>query len=347
MCKMPLEEKMIDTLLVRDFKSLRHIQIGLARFTVIVGPNGSGKSSILQALNGLCCAFHGRHSEVDDVLLVRSRNTPQGAILLAGQFGIKAVRFRSAIPDRGTGPSFETSNNIGSEAWTHWHRPGDEPVPLPKSVLLQLDPKNLSSTQVNHPDSSTMSSNGTGLHVALANIALNTPDVWPLFLKDLQAIHPFIKRLRHARTSVNAIPELLFDTVVADSLDARQMSEGTLLAVGLLAALYSPECPKLVLIDDLDHALHPKAQRDLVALLRRLLERRPDLQIVASTHSPYLLNWMAPEEVLVTCLADDGSTACAGIDSHPQFAKWKDEMLPGEMWSMFGERWTIPARAAG
>ena len=29
----------------------------------------------------------------------------------------------------------------------------------------------------------------------------------------------------------------------------------------------------------------------------------------------------------------------AKLDEHPEFDKWKDEMAPGEMWSMFGESW--------
>ncbi len=29
----------------------------------------------------------------------------------------------------------------------------------------------------------------------------------------------------------------------------------------------------------------------------------------------------------------------ASLTSHPKFPKWKDEMAPGEMWSLFGEKW--------
>jgi hypothetical protein len=84
----------------------------------------------------------------------------------------------------------------------------------------------------------------------------------------------------------------------------------------------------------------------LISLLRDLLNAKPDLQIVATTHSPYLLNWMEPAEVRMTHLLEDGSTVCAPLTDHPKYPKWKDEFSPGELWSMFGEQWTAEAGAA-
>jgi predicted ATPase len=174
-------------------------------------------------------------------------------------------------------------------------------------------------------------------------MALNDPDSWQALQADLRRIIPSIRRLRHTKTSPTA---LLFDTLGGDSLQANQVSEGTLLVLGLLAALYAPDRPSLVLLDDLDRGLHPKAQKDLVALLRGLLDTNRDLQLVATTHSPYLLDWMRPEEVRMTVLQDDGTTACAPLDRHPKFEKWKDEMAPGEMWSLFGEKWVAEKEVA-
>jgi hypothetical protein len=74
----------------------------------------------------------------------------------------------------------------------------------------------------------------------------------------------------------------------------------------------------------------------LITLLRGLLDTNPDLQLAATTHSPYMLDCMGVNEVRMTILKDDGATMCAPLTSHPQFPKWKDEMTPGEMWSLFG-----------
>ena len=78
---------------------------------------------------------------------------------------------------------------------------------------------------------------------------------------------------------------------------------------------------------------------NVVKLLRKVLDQQPDLQIIATTHSPYLVDTLSPEEVRVTTIQEDGSVACARLDQHPDYPRWKDEYFPGELWSLFGEKW--------
>jgi predicted ATPase len=186
-----------------------------------------------------------------------------------------------------------------------------------------------------------MAPDGAGLHSALASMTLNDPDTWQRLQDDLRKVIPTIRRLRHTKASPNQPTSLLFDTVGAESLPAHQVSEGTLLVLGLLAALHEAERPSLVLLDDLDRGLHPRAQKELISLLRGLLDANPELQVLATTHSPYMLDCVETHEVRVTFLNDEGATECAALTSHPKFPQWKDEMTPGEMWSLFGEKWLV------
>jgi predicted ATPase len=339
---------MIETISVRNFRSLRDLRVRLERFTVFVGPNGSGKSSVLQALDALCRAFHfvPDNGEIYQAL---SRGA-KGPVEITAHATDMWYRHRSQIVEHNGAitalPALEAASQIDSAAWRPWPAEENQHIPLPKAVLLRLAAHNLMSSSFNPADNTTISPDGIGLHAALASMALNEPDTWQVFQNDVKGIIPTIRRLRHAKMASGQVPALQFDMVGADSLGADQMSEGTLLVLGLLTALYAPDRPNLILLDDLDRGLHPKAQQDVIALLRRLLDRNPDLQLVATTHSPYLLNWMQPEEVRMTCLREDGSTVCAPIGTHPQFNKWKDEMAPGEMWSLFGERWLVEQGAA-
>jgi predicted ATP-binding protein involved in virulence len=68
------------------------------------------------------------------------------------------------------------------------------------------------------------------------------------------------------------------------------------------------------------------------------MQRVPDLQIIATAHSPYLLDHLRPEQIRLMTIGD-GYAVCGRLEDHPQFAKWKDEMAPGELWSLFGEKW--------
>ncbi|HEY8505533.1 MAG TPA: ATP-binding protein [Gemmataceae bacterium] len=341
---------MISKISIRNYKCLRDVQVDLERFTVLVGPNASGKSSILQALDLLCRTFRVERPQPFDGLLQEnlSRGTTE-QIELAAEYGGKAYRYRTRSPSSPPTPRHNAQTkwngdgrgvaaSLAASDWKEWKpgQPGSTPLPL--SVLLRLETSKL--VQANPaPDPTVMMPDGIGLHSALASMALTDPDSWQRLQADLRRMIPTIRRLRHTATKPHQPSALLFDTVGGDSLPASQVSEGTLLVLGLLAALHASDRPNLVLLDDLDRGLHPKAQKELITLLRGLLETDPDLQMVATTHSPYMLDCMEVREVRMTVLKDDGSTVCAALTSHPKFPKWKDEMTPGEMWSLFGEKW--------
>jgi predicted ATPase len=116
------------------------------------------------------------------------------------------------------------------------------------------------------------------------------------------------------------------------------LSEGTLMTLGLLAILHQPDCPRLLLLDDIDQGLHPDAQAKLVATLRRLLANRPDVQIICTSHSPYLLDNFRAEEVQVMTM-DAGHVTAARLDRHEDWSRWEGKLQTGEFWQSVGENW--------
>src|SRR5262249_52773271 len=139
---------------------------------------------------------------------------------------------------------------------------------------------------------------------------------------------------------------ILFDFDHAENVSARTASEGTMLLLGLLTVLLGPARPRIVLLDDIEHGLHPLAQKQLVGVIGQIMQKFPDLQLLATAHSPYLLNYLSPEQVRIMAAGPDGHARCGRLTEHPKFATWKDEMAPGEMWSLFGEKWLAGKEAA-
>ena len=343
---------MIGKVSLRNFKSLRDVHFDLERLTVFVGPNASGKSSILQGLNLLNRAFRFPGPHVEDTLTAARSRGSQAPVELAEEIAGHWYRYRSLSGESSNKPARERKGTWSGDGrgqmpdpsngeWIEWKFLPNGEAPLPLSVLLRLEASKLIDAKPRPPDPATMSPEGTNLHSALASMALNDPDTWQQLQADLRRIIPTIRRLRYTKTSANQHTSLIFDTVGADSLSANQVSEGTLLVLGMLAAIYASERPNLVLFDDLDRGLHPKAQKELILFLRGLLDMNPGLQIAATTHSPYMLDCVKANEVRMTVLQNDATTVCAPLTSHPRFPKWKDEMAPGEMWSLFGEKWLI------
>lgn len=237
------------------------------------------------------------------------------------------------------------------------------------AVLLRLEASRLAAPSYSEFSPPRVQYDGEGLASVLAYLALNQPDEFQQLQAGIRVILPALRRIRFdrapiSRTEVESVTigeesvqrrvrreymgdALVFDMVGAPSLPAHLVSEGTILVLGMLTILMGPTRPKLVLLDDIDHGLHPKAQQEFVRMIRKLLEQQPDLQIVATTHSPYLLDCLEAKEVRLTVLADNGAAVCSPLQNHPHFPRWKEEMTPGEFWSTVGEKWVVAERAVG
>ena len=229
---------------------------------------------------------------------------------------------------------------------------------VPSSTFLRLEPRLLAEPSYSDDPTPQIRADGSGLASMLAEMALSTPEAFESLQEALRAIVPSVRRLRIVRTKIEEDDwqrtegglyalvnserwghKLVVDSTGALDIPAHAESEGTLLVMGLLAVLMGPSQPQLMLLDDIERALHPKATGRLVEQLRKILEAYPDLQIVATSHSPYLVDNLRPEEVRLSTLDENGAAMFAPLTSHPEFERWKDEMLPGELWSTFGESW--------
>lgn len=76
-------------------------------------------------------------------------------------------------------------------------------------------------------------------------------------------------------------------------VSARSISDGTLRFLGLFVALNLLDNP-VVILEEVDTGLHPTRLRALVELLQQVPREHP-VQIIATTHSPTLLQWLSPE----------------------------------------------------
>ncbi len=230
-----------------------------------------------------------------------------------------------------------------------------------RAVFLHLEPRRLAMPSYSEREVPRVEWDGEGLASVVGFLALNQPDRFCELQEKLRSIVPTVERLRVRRARIQRrqhevirvgeekVPrsytdevigeELLFDMQGAEGIPAQAASEGTLLVVGLLAVLSGPTQPEVVLLDDLDRGLHPSAQRSLVTALRNLLAATPDLQVIATSHSPYLLDHLQHDEVRLTSIGSDGTAIAGSLLDHPDFERWKDVMSPGELWSSLGEQW--------
>jgi energy-coupling factor transporter ATP-binding protein EcfA2 len=296
-------------------------------------------------------------------VLSRPDSTPHGQGPSGWTF---IIRFAHTKPST-------TTNGV-----VEWNDPDQyrpDPATLFSVSLLRFDSRRLAAPWFSEDAEPRVRQNGEGLASALAYMALRRPDLFRELKNLLQFVIPIVQDVRFDRVSIDRretewitvsrdrsksnggeqVPHqtvrqywgesLILDMEGAPGIPGQHVSDGTLIILGLLTVILQTDKPYVILLDDLDQGLHPKAQRDLVKLLRKLLEIKPDLQIVATSHSPFILDELDPSEIRLTTRRQDGSVACARLDQHPDFEQWKDAMAPGEFWSMVGEQW-VADRAA-
>lgn len=232
-------------------------------------------------------------------------------------------------------------------------------------VYLRPNATRMTETTVPEDESPRTEYDGYGLASVLAWMKGAAEDELAGITVDLARVVPGVKRIRTLREkivkrdmeriTIDGQPvwrpvdntflgdrfELEFDN--GDSIPADLLSEGTVLALGLLTKLREPGRPRLVLLDDIDRALHLSAQAELVTTLRGVLENQAGLQIVCTTHSPYLLDLFKPEEVRVMALDSERRTRVRPLSDHPDMEQWKFGTQTGELWATLGEAWVLEA----
>jgi predicted ATPase len=133
--------------------------------------------------------------------------------------------------------------------------------------------------------------------------------------------------------------EVVLDMNTGDRLPAHAISEGTMLTIGLLTVLMTHRQPNLVLLDDIEQGLHPKAQRELMTVFKEILQMNSNLQIIFSAYSPYIIDELNTSQVHVLSNINSGFTRAKRLDEHPD-VKWAQQTLTtGEFWDAEGEEW--------
>lgn len=79
-------------------------------------------------------------------------------------------------------------------------------------------------------------------------------------------------------------------------ISARSISDGTLHFLGILLALRTADPGSVVLIEEIEAGLHPTRVRLLVEYLEAVTSEL-DIQIIATTHSPVVLQWLSEESL--------------------------------------------------
>lgn len=295
---------MIESISFLNFKALRNTTLPMGRFTLLVGPNGSGKSTALQALNVL-------------------RNQPQprtiSSLATAGlpmtdNLAVE-VTVKWMAPTPGVFMKARWLPNRGGPV-TDWGQSGGQQPPsivteslwkeFSRIRVYSLDARSLAAP-VNLQPKLELAAEGGSLAGVLDQLRDEEPERFEALNQELGRLFPEFDRVLFETPDAGRRALLLRTRSARHAIRATDLSQGTLLALAILALAYLPDPPPLVGLEEPDRGIHPRLLRAIRDALYRLSypenfgETRPPVQVVATTHSPYFLDLFKeyPEEIVI------------------------------------------------
>jgi predicted ATPase len=267
-----------------------------------VGPNGSGKSSVLQAL---------RLAGSIQPAVIQSVNWSALATLGVSPLGVRPqMSIKVHWPEPDGGFSWEWLIPGGPSQWpTQVQQVArrEEPGPMEHDVVMRawedlhslrvyaLDPNAIMRPVQLNPTAS-LEADGSNLVVMLDQLRDREPDQFDLLNVELASWFSEFDRVLFDTHPNGFRSFLLRRRGTNDAVRASDLSHGTLLALTLLALAYLPDSPGIIAVEEPERGLHPRLLADVADALRRVARpaefgsQRPPRQVIATTHSPYLLD---------------------------------------------------------
>jgi predicted ATPase len=352
-----------------------------SRLHALVGQNSSGKTSVLQALHYLGRLAGYDNSSFAHIFqyerspqFITTIGQNNMSVTVSGFWGYKnrknweaSYKWQQSVnPPWFPTASWKIDEDEGNvEGWKSSLSNAPDPIPqaLRYTVHLKLVATNLAKAAYSDAITPRVEFDGSGLAPTLDYLRDEAPDKFQSLQEMLQRIVPGVQKVgvRRAKVKVNrqrlievdgksisyeesqemAGQEVVLDMNTGERIPAHAISEGTMLALGLLTVLMNPNQPNLVLLDDVEQGLHPKAQRELIDVFKEIIQANPNLQIIFSTHSPYIVDELTPDQIHVLSNTNSGFTCCKRLDEHPDVEWAKQTLTTGEFWDADREDWVV------
>lgn len=284
---------MISVVEFRRFKALRHARVMLKPFNLVIGPNGSGKTSLIEAIQRL---------RVLAALPVADEATPPSRV------GGPEIDFSFDAPDNAIMVRLscvaETTCDLlrvfpaGAAGWESLRQRlrGMRGYMLDHAVIGRSCPAN---------EGGVLRSDGSNLAAVLWGWQERESAVWTAFSAEVRRILPEFSAVEFRQEGGRV--ELALRLGDEGVLPVHELSQGTLYLVALLALAFDPSPPAVICLEEVDRGMHPRTLREVRDALYRLSHpaafgmKREPVQIIATTHSPYLIDLFRdhPEEVVI------------------------------------------------
>lgn len=212
--------------------------------------------------------------------------------------------------------------------------------------FLELSPERIREPSI--PGATTMGDSGQNLPAVLETIC-EDPNRKEALMSWLRELTPMdVRDFRFPRDPSGRV-HLRIEEKNRRSVSAFSASDGTLRFLGMLASLLGTEPASMYFFEEVDNGIHPNRLWLLLDLIERQTKKN-DIQVITTTHSPDVLNFINDETFkhtsVVSRLEDTGDAIIRPLDSLHNVTKlrksqglgrlhssgWMEDILNLEAW---------------
>ena len=358
---------MIKSLRIQNLRCFQDCEVPLGPLTVLVGTNGSGKTTFLQAVQLLSKCSPGMEVKLDSKLLNEmglelggslvwrnSEETPaELPIVLRAtchlsdettpeprEFGLEATIGPGdfgAIRAQFVDPHDESEGRAPRSAARSqgWARRATRPV-----QYYRLDPRALKEPvelDPSRPDSSrVLGPQGHGFSTFLLNSLAADRATFFEFETEFYKRFPEFGKLRIDPPGSRK-HGLAFKTIHGEVFPASGASDGAMLGLAFLAIAHQPDAPRILLVEEPENGVHFNKLREIMDTLRAVTTDK-GIQVIVTTHSPYLLDLVEPEEVRLFSKDPEGAVHAVRMADIPDMDSMRKHFMTGEIWATLLEQ---------
>jgi hypothetical protein len=305
--------------------------VKLAPFNLVPGPNGIGKTSLIQSL-----------------LRLRTLAGLAPAIEPPPTDGGPRIDFAFTAPYQDIGVSLGcNADELVCNVLSVSRPPGPEGEVLWEELRAKL--RTIRAYLFDHyamavpakaTEDSELASNGGNLAAVLARWRQSQPESFTALQAEFLRLMPEFGALE-VRTGPGGTVELgaRLKTNGHNFITADNLSQGTLYLLALLVLAFTPAPPAVVGIEEADRGMHPRSLREVRDTLYRLsypqdlgMTRAP-VQVITTTHSPYLLDQFReqPQEVILASKQGQAATL-ERLSDRADILELRKEAHLGDLW---------------
>ena len=352
-------DNMIETITVKNFKSITDMTLSLGNVNVFIGANGSGKSNILEAI-AMVAAERSAQIEVNSMIQKGIRIAKPDLMISSfyGQPSNNTINVNISGTE-GEGIKYAVTNLTPEDIYSTWNAPWStgarrgnikEAVKktdklkeyLSKYLIYSLSInalRGLTSDSLQYP----LGLNGEGLDVLLNNIPKEeimqikeSAKDYISWIEDIFFDNEEIYKMQGyklGRSKSNLYFRDKFMQKKNNLFSAENANEGALELLFYLTLFISRKTPDFFAIDNIENGLNPRLCRFLMKKICELAVKNGK-QVLITTHNPAILDGLnlndGSQRLYVVTRNDEGKTQAKRIQTKEQTGEQR--MMLSEMW---------------